>query len=817
MYDFPRESTRITDKLNPQQKEAVTYGDGPLLIFAGAGSGKTRVITNRIAWLVSRGVHPAEILAITFTNKAANEMKDRLETLLGMVAQRMWVGTFHSMLLRILRRHAEELGFTPNFTILDTDDQQTLLKQLMKSLRIDEKALSVREAQSFISRHKNQLHWPEDIPSGNWSKYLYYNELIELYRAYLRALKEQNSMDFDDILLYSVRLFDDFPEVLDIYRKRFRHLLVDEYQDTNHAQYRVIQQLSGFHKNLTVVGDDDQSIYSFRGANHENILNFEQDFPNCHIIKLEQNYRSTGTILEAANAVIANNQARKEKELWTANVKGEPIQFYRANDQYDEARWVAKEIKRLSTRRENPIAPQEIGIMYRVNALSRNIESALREEGIPYHIYGGVGFYERKEIRDILAYLRLLISEEDRLAFQRVVNTPRRGIGDVTIDRVMDHATAEGKSPLDIAGRASQYPDLAYAASRLQAFAHLIRDMRESMQKDAKSFPEFLRYVAEESGLIPFWETELAKGSLEAESRLQNLEELRSDALEFEARQEEDMRLLTELAERFGDDGMNRVLFEDRHGEVAEGLTLTALTGAFLENTSLYTSADEEEMGGAVSLLTVHSAKGLEFDAAFVVGMEEGIFPGFRSHNSKSEMEEERRLAYVAITRARKHLYLSSARARLLYGRSSYNPVSQFLAEIPGDYIEELGGSRFGDGEYLKEEAGYPGTSFVEKRQWDNPTSSVGQAGTGLSGAIAAKENPFAKKHRPNINKNTMKTKRNLQELAIGTKVRHKRFGEGVLLKIEKLSHDAILSIDFSGKIKHMTAGMAKLDIVDKE
>ena len=823
-------SQYILQDLNPPQREAVTYANGPLLVFAGAGSGKTRVITRRIAWLVDQGLHPAEILALTFTNKAANEMKERLVGLLGPVARHMWVGTFHSMLLRILRPNAQYLGFTESFTILDSDEQKTLIKQVLKDLRIDDHYLAPADAHRQISHAKNHMLKPQDYEAqgakGFRQQQGYYQDVARVYQAYQKALKDQNSMDFDDILLYAVDLFRQNPQVLAAYAGRFRHILVDEYQDTNKVQYEVLRLLASGHGNLCVVGDDDQSIYSFRGAQHENILNFEKDFPRAHIVKLEQNYRSTPVILQAANAVIANNEKRVDKKLWTSSQGGEAIQFYRAADHYTEARWIAQEIRRLSQRAEDPISPAQIGILYRLNALSRNLEFALREEGIPYKIYGGLRFYDRKEIRDVLAYLRLIDSPDDRLAFERIVNTPKRNLGQVTIDRVLNYATEQGISPLEVAGQASHYSDLAYAADRLQDFAGLIDRMRAACQANQLNFPDFIKYVEEESGLYGFWQTEQKKSNLDAESRLQNLEELRSDALEFANRQASDLAVIAELSERYGESDLTQALLDDQ-GTASQELSLEALTRAFLENAALFAAGDEEDPAETVSLMTVHSAKGLEFDACFIVGVEEGIFPNVNKLLSPEDEEEERRLFYVAITRARKRLAITTAQSRLLYGKTAYYPPSHFLQEIPDHLIEESGGSRYGEGEFLPYQSPNSGKAYGSGYKGRASLAWESSSGTqsGLRGSVAprpigeaqkARTNPFASKPKTGgLHSNSSDQKAKLCMLEPGARVRHKRFGEGKLLKKEETSADAILSIDFGGKTKHMMASMADLEVLD--
>ena len=789
------------DKLNPEQKEAVTYGEGPLLILAGAGSGKTRVITHRIAWLVEQGVHPAEILAITFTNKAAAEMKDRLSELLGPVAQRMWVGTFHGMMLRILRVRAEALGFSPSFTILDVDDQQNLIKRVMVAQNLDPKILNPRELQHKISSAKNKLMTPEDVLKSA-DTYPFLQELADVYAGYQKQLKEQNSMDFDDILMHSVTLFEDFPAVLEYYQRRFRHVLVDEYQDTNHAQYRLVALLSQLHRNLCVVGDDDQSIYRFRGANLQNILDFEKDFKGCKVIKLEQNYRSTSSILDAANAVISQNVGRKKKRLWTENDSGEPLTFYRAGDQYDEARWIAKEIRQA---REEGLSASEIAILYRVNALSRNVEFALREQGIPYRVFSGLRFYDRKEIRDCLAYMRLIDSPEDALALARVINTPRRGIGDVTVERVRQIMAEEGKTAAEVLDRAAFYPELQRAATNLKGFSDLIEEMREIRDKNELTFAQFVETVQVKSGLLAELTEQMNKGELEAESRLENLYELRSDALEFEAHLREELRQLEEMSEQYGDSPYASELFDEQQGEKDSELSLKELNRAFLERASLYSDSDQADDQEAVSLMTIHSAKGLEFDLVFIAGAEEEIFPGRRSLYDPEELEEERRLAYVAITRARRKLNVSATRSRLLYGKTSYGQVSRFIEEIPDELIEEIGGSRHGDGEF-----------FTGRERQEVQERNRSRVGGEPSFFGKKKENPFATPQRKTtMRSNSEDKKERLLQLEKGATLRHPRFGLGTLLKTAPVSGDAILTIDFEGKIKHMMAGMAELTIED--
>lgn len=840
----------ILAHLNPQQRQAVQHGEGPLLILAGAGSGKTRVITRRIAWLVENGVHPAEILAITFTNKAANEMKDRLRSLLGSIAERMWVGTFHSMFLRILRQHAEVLGFTERFTILDTDDQKKVLKDCFKTLHLNESLYPLRTAQNQISAAKNELHWPQDY-AAEQGRTPQQKIFPALYAEVMRTTRAQNAMDFDDILLYAVKLLESQAEVLRYYRQRFRYILVDEYQDTNHAQYRLVQLLSGKHGNLAVVGDDDQSIYAFRGANLQNILSFEEDFRPCTVIKLEQNYRSTGTILAAANAVIAKNVDRKGKKLWTENPGGERIRFYRASDHYDEARYVAREIRRIMAAQTSSgsAEPPSIGILYRVNALSRNLEFALREEGIAYEMYGGLRFYDRKEIRDVLAYLRLLEEPADRLAFGRVINTPRRGIGAVTVERVLKLATESGQNPLQICARAGSYEGLRHAAERLRGFAALCSELRQILEENQLDFARFIQLLEEKSGLEDELEAAKLRGDQDAETRLENLRELRSDAQEFAAREREDLRLLAEMQERYGDNPyVGDILPEAPAVDGTSPLSLEQLLRSFLENAALYSNQDRrEENAPAVTMMTIHSAKGLEFDNCFLVGAEKGIFPGYQVLSDLREMEEERRLAYVAITRARRQLVITATRSRLLYGKTQCYPVSPFIEDIPDELVEEIGGSRHGDGEWSRRYAdaddwddsasGYGGACRYRStlRSDSSCRSFSGESGrrTGSCGAqpdtglSARQEAPLLSSgpsriaaqvaalqaETPAVTGNDATVLQRLSQLAPGSRVRHARFGVGIVENVEATLGDAILTIRFGDQVKHMMAATVKLTV----
>ena len=676
----------ILDGLNPQQREAVLHDQGPLLVLAGAGSGKTKVITHRIAYLVEqRGVYPSQILAITFTNKAAQEMKDRINQLIGVASISMWVGTFHSMMARILRAHAERVGLTSNFTILDIDDQQRIIREGMKELLIDEHVLPLRTIQRQISAAKSELI-DVDTYEKEAGQDATKRDIAYVYRRYQTYLEQTNCCDFDDLLLKTVELFENEDEVLTQYQERFRYVLVDEYQDTNHAQYRLVRLLTAKHRNLCVVGDDDQSIYSFRGANIRNILDFEHDFKGCKVIKLEQNYRSTGAILGAANAVIRKNEDRKHKRLWTDKPTGAPIVYYQSNNQVDEARYVANQIRSMHDRSVDPVLYSEIGILYRINALSRNVEFALREAGIPYRIYGGQRFYERKEIKDLMAYLRLIFTTSDDLSFLRAVAVPRRGIGDVTLQSMEAVASRAGSSLFDVALTAFDYPELSRAARKLQTFAQMIVSLRQTMLQDELSLVDFMKLVESQSGMIEDLEAQKQRGIQDAQTRIENLKVLFSDALEFGRQSMDEARQLAELP----------VELQMPEAERLPGLdaSLQTQVQSFLERTALFSDQDSDDDGEAVRLMTIHSAKGLEFDNVFLIGAEDGIFPSYQTQDDPEALAEERRLAYVAITRARRELHITTALSRLIFGQTRYGMTSRFVRDIPDEFLRELGGSR---------------------------------------------------------------------------------------------------------------------------
>lgn len=632
---------KLLDDLNPVQRDAVTQTEGPLLILAGAGSGKTRVLTYRIAYLL--GVHRAEpgsVLAITFTNKAAEEMRERLLTLIGPVAQSMWVMTFHSACTRILRQDIHRLGYKKSFVIYDADDQQRLVSSCLKDLNYDPKRYSPAAIANLISASKNQLIDAETFALRAQS--YFENVAAEIYRLYQQRLFQSNALDFDDLIMLTVNLFELYPGVLESYQERFRYILVDEYQDTNHSQYRLVRLLAAKHHNLSVVGDDDQSIYQFRGADIQNILDFETDFPEAKVIMLEQNYRSTQVILEAANEVIKNNRGRKDKRLWTSNEQGEAVTRYRAQNEHEEAHFVVTEIERLREIEGRPYC--DLAIFYRTNAQSRVLEDAFLRYGLPYKIVGGLRFYERQEIKDLLAYLRVVLSSDDSISLKRIINNPRRRIGKTTIEQIERVAVKNNcsfyRSLLDVAD--NPYLD-DRAKNDVQRFLVLFKELVEL--SSALDLPAFIEALLEKSGYLSHLEGER---TIEAQGRVENLKEFVSVAREFQA--------------------------ADHESGLEE----------FLQRISLITDIDTYDAGEeAITLMTLHNAKGLEFPVVFIVGMEEGIFPHSRSMTSSTELEEERRLCYVGLTRARERLYLTNAWSRSLWGGTSYNLESRFLKEIP--------------------------------------------------------------------------------------------------------------------------------------
>lgn len=638
--------------LNKEQQEAVRHTDGPLLIMAGAGSGKTRVLTQRIAYLLhEKDVSPRNILAITFTNKAAREMKNRIQQLVGTDSQQIWVSTFHSMCVRILRRDIDRIGYNRNFTIIDSGDQLTAIKQVLRNLNIDPKKFDPRAMLGQISTAKNELITPEAYSNkvGNFFE----RQVSNIYEAYQEMLQKNQSLDFDDLIMETIHLFTRVPDVLEYYQRRFQYIHVDEYQDTNHAQYFLVQQLASKFKNLCVVGDSDQSIYRWRGADIANILSFEKDYPTARVVFLEQNYRSTKSILAAANKVIERNSGRKPKNLWTENEDGQKINYFQAGSEREEALFVTEKIQELT--REEGYSPHEIAILYRTNAQSRAIEDTLMKSAISYQMVGGTKFYERKEIKDMVAYLRLITNPDDDLSFERVVNEPKRGIGRTSIDKLrayaMDHDISfyEAVKEVDFTGVTRR------AAMALAEFDTLLLSLIK--QQEFLSATEMVEEVLQRTGYEDMLKKEQ---SIESQSRLENLEEFKTVTQDFEATSEEDQSLVTFLTDL-----------------------------ALIADIDSVDEEDPEHME-KITLMTLHAAKGLEFPVVFLIGMEENVFPHSRSMMDNEEMEEERRLAYVGITRAEQELYLTHAKMRTLYGRTNMNPMSRFVTEIPEHLMEGI-------------------------------------------------------------------------------------------------------------------------------
>ena len=764
---------KILEGLNDKQYEAVTTTTGPCLVIAGAGSGKTKVLTHKIAYLLEeKGMHPWDILAITFTNKAANEMKERIEALIGEGIKDMWVGTFHSICVRILRRFIDRIGFNSSFIIFDTSDQRTLVKNCLKELNIDDKLFTDRSVLSEISNAKNEMLEPDQYTAraDDYRK----EKIATVYKLYQKKLKENNAIDFDDIINYTIKILLQEPEILDYYSNKFKYVLVDEYQDTNKAQFTLISLLAAQNGNITVVGDNDQGIYSFRGADISNILNFEKDFPNTKVIKLEQNYRCTGNILKVANSVISNNEVKYKKELWTQNEKGNLPKVYLADNEYDEGSFIVDEIEHL--KREEYYKYSDFAILYRMNAQSRAIEDILRRENIPYKIIGGLKFYERKEIKDIIAYLRLIQNSSDNISFRRVVNEPKRGIGKTSLDKIEQIANENGISMYEVLKNADRY-DLNRVFLKSREFINQIEELRN----EEKTISELIKSTLKKTGYLDALEKEK---TIEAENRIENLDEFLTVAIEFE--------------EESAENGLSEFL---------EGITLTS---------DIDGMEDEEE---SVTLMTLHSAKGLEFPTVFLVGLEEGIFPGYKSISEPKEMEEERRLCYVGITRAKENLFISFAKQRTIFGSTSYNAVSRFVKEIPEDlldgYEEALEGkSDYSDFQEDNFEWSY-GNSKVKtyKTGPSSPNSRINsqqKSSTVSSGFAFRTADSFL-----NSLKKKEKTKVDLTQYKPGVKVYHKKFGEGIINQIEPEGDDLKVDINFekSGH-KRLMAKYANLEIL---
>ena len=731
----------IYDTLNTQQQEAVFHTEGPVLILAGAGSGKTRVLTHRIAYLIEeKGVNPWNIMAITFTNKAAGEMRERVDKIVGFGSESIWVSTFQSSCVRMLRRFIDRLGFDTNFTIYDTDDQKTLMKDICKRLDIDTKIYKERSIMAAISSAKDELIGPEEYElkvMGDFSK----RKIALAYKEYQKELKKNNALDFDDLIMKTVELFQACPDVLEYFQERFKYIMVDEYQDTNTAQFKFVSLLAGKYRNLCVVGDDDQAIYKFRGANIGNILGFENVFPDAKVVRLEQNYRSTQNILNAANQVIQNNMERKRKTLWTENEEGEKLHFRQFMNAYEEAEYIVGDISKKV--REKDAQYRDIAILYRTNAQSRLFEEKFLMANIPYKLVGGVNFYARKEIKDLLAYLKTVDNARDDLAVRRIINVPKRGIGATTLTRVQDYAVSMGMSFYEALKEANAISTLGRAATKVEPFVTFIQTLRSKAEYLSPS--ELLKDIIESTGYVKELE---AEGTEEAEARIENIDELITKVVSYEEENEE-----------------------------------PTLSG-FLEEVALV--ADIDSVDGddnQVLLMTLHSAKGLEFPFVYLAGMEDGMFPSYMTITSDdpTEIEEERRLCYVGITRAMKDLTLTCAQQRMIRGETQYNKVSRFIKEIPRELVEL-------------------GREFQEKKPMDIPMPT------------SFRQMKQAFKQPAFVPKQFEVKKADGLDYAVGDTVKHIKFGTGVVTAIVEGGRDYEVTVNFDKVgIKKMFASFAKL------
>lgn len=775
--------------LNDMQEQACEHVDGPLLILAGAGSGKTRVITHRVAYLMEHeGVNPLNILAITFTNKAAREMRERVDLIVGDGADRVWVSTFHSLCVRILRRYADKIGYGKNFDIYDSDDQKSTVKSILKDFQIDPKRYPEKMFMAEISKAKEKYLSPDEFAKKNVADYAG-TKAAEVYTEYQSRLKKNNAMDFDDLIYKTVELFEHNPDVLDTYQNRFRYIMVDEYQDTNHIQFLLVKMLARKYRNLCVVGDDDQSIYKFRGANITNILNFEKEYEDAKVIKLEQNYRSCGNILAAANAVIQHNAGRKDKALWTDKDAGEKISFEQCDSEYAEGDMVASRIKTLV---RQGVDYRDIAILYRTNAQSRVLGEKMVYANIPYRVYGGTNFYARKEIKDVLAYLKVINNSTDNLYFRRVVNVPKRGIGEASLSKVESFADAYGLSMMDAAARADEIPGMAAKTSaKIRQFAELITSFRD-MLADGESLDSVYDRILEDTG----YESELiAEHTEEAMTRLENIDELRNKVVEF-----------TEDNEEVG-------------------------LSEFLEEIALVSDLDAmSEDDNQVKLMTLHSAKGLEFPYVFICGMEDRVFPSGMALNSDDPdaLEEERRLCYVGITRAMKKLYLSAAKERMMHGNRVYSDVSRFIREIPPMLFEHEADmknmakrresesvDRYNRGEGRRDAYG---SSYGDTYAGYGGGRTAGAA----SGRSYGQKNPYSSyakqqsygqpSSQPLFGKAFVVNSVGKPDYAVGDRVRHIKFGPGTVEALEKGDKDYEVTVNFDRcGVRKMFASFAKL------
>ena len=778
----------ILKGLNDKQYKAVINTEGPCLVIAGAGSGKTKVLTHKIAYLMQeKNVAPWNILAITFTNKAANEMKERVANLVGEQAKDLWMGTFHSICVKILRSHIDKIGFNSSFIIFDTSDQRTMIKRCIKELDLDDKMFTDRSVQSEISNAKNEMLEPDQYSArakGDFRK----EKIALIYEKYQKNLKENNAIDFDDIINFTIKILNENPEIKEYYSNKFKYVLVDEYQDTNKAQFTLVKLFAENNGNITVVGDNDQGIYSFRGADISNILNFERDFKNSKIIKLEQNYRCTGNILKIANSVIKNNETKYEKKLWTENEIGRLPKIYSAENEYDEGNYIVEQIEHL--RRQEDLKYSDFAVLYRMNTQSRAIEQILSREGIPYKVVGGLKFFERKEIKDIISYLRLIQNPMDNLSLTRIINEPKRGIGKTSLDKIQDLAIENETSMYEIIKNSDQY-GLNRVFLNSREFVNAIEELRT--KKDELIISELVKLTLKKTGYTKSLEDEK---TIEAENRIENLEEFLTVAMEFE-KEEVDNSLENFL----------------------QGMTLSS----DIDNVD-----DTEE---SVTLMTLHSAKGLEFPVVFLVGMEEGIFPGYKSIGEESALEEERRLCYVGITRAKNNLFLTCSKQRTMFGSTSCNQISRFVKEIPEELLDGAEDVFGGNKDSFDDTVSRSGKVFGNKSFGDSgfswnygngngtiKTTKIGEVASSIGKSASSGIASFGRTAESFLNGLANKSAKKVVDLSrydAGVKVYHKKFGEGVITKTEPEGDDLKVDIDFE-KFGHkrLMAKFSNLEII---
>ncbi len=771
--------SELLEKLNPVQREACAYTGGPLLILAGAGSGKTRVLTHRVAYLIEQGLcNPWEILVVTFTNKAAKEMKERVESLVGENVKVEWLGTFHSICVRILKRDIEYLGYSKDFNIIDEQDKQKLIKQILKDLKIDEDKFSASSIASSISKAKDELKTAVDYEreaSGDYKE----EQIAKVYREYQALLKKNNSVDFDDLIFLTVRLFEENPSRLEYWQNKFKYILVDEYQDTNHAQFKIIYMLAGASGNVCVVGDESQSIYGFRGADISNILEFEKAYKDAKVVKLEQNYRSTKTVLAAANAVIKNNKSKIDKSLWTENEDGDKIDLFFAKNEYDEGQYIVDTIDKMA--RDNKYNYSDFVVLYRTNAQSRAIEEVFMREGTPYRIIGGLKFYSRKEIKDIVSYLKLINNPKDNVSFTRVINEPKRGIGDTTVDKIREIAENSGTSMFEVLENDIQVAGFRCSAKLIE-FRDIIKSIRDSVSMGLSN-ADTIDKVLSLTGYMHELEIDKSK---ESDSRIENIKEL------------------VGVAKNFDEESADNAL------------------GDFLDSIALVSDIDNlDESESAVTLMTMHNAKGLEYPVVFMVGMEEGLFPSRRAID-EDNVEEERRLCYVGITRAEKHLTLTMAKQRTMYGSTTYTVPSRFVSEVPDDDYSEKAldnkengynktSSRYNDDEYGATQ------KFIRNGEADSIFTFRNSSGkSSKSSSIGIDVSSFLK----NVNGITNKIKiesdnTDMPEFEVGMRVRHKKFGDGQILTLDDSDDSLIAEIHFDRfGTKRLIVGSSTLEIL---